>query len=83
MSKDPVIYRMKVRLFDATSSPSCAAFSLHRVGKDFGAEFESDVASTVERSFYIYDLLASAPDAESAKVVVDGHCSILSKAGFH
>jgi len=48
---------MKVHLFVATSSPSCAAFCLRRVAKDFGAEFEPVIASTVERSFYIDDLL--------------------------
>jgi len=47
ISKDPVIYRMKVHLFGATSSPGCAAFYLRRVAKDFGAEFEPVIASTV------------------------------------
>jgi len=37
----------------------------------------------VERSFYVDDLLASVPDAENAKILINGLCSILSKAGFH
>jgi len=83
ISKDPVIYRMKVDLFGATSSPSCATFCLRRVAKDFGAEFEPVIASTVKRSFYVDDLLASVPDVENAKIPINGLCSILSKAGFH
>jgi len=47
ISKHPVIYRMKVHLFDKTSSPNCTAFWLRRVAKDFGAEFELVIASTV------------------------------------
>jgi len=80
--KDPVIYRMKVHLFGATSSPSCAAFCLRRVAKDFAAEFEPVIASTVEHSFYVDDLLASVPDVENAKILINALCSILSKAGF-
>jgi len=81
ISRDPVIYRMKVHLFGATSSPRCAKFCLRRVAKDFGAEFEPVVASTVERSFYVDVLLTGVPDVENAKVLVKGFCSILSKLG--
>ena len=83
ISQDPVIYRMKVHLFGATSSPSCAAFYLRKVVKDFGAEFEPVIASTVERSLYVHDLLASVSDVENTKILINGFCSILSKAGFH
>jgi len=72
---------MKVHLFGATSSPSCAAFCLCTVAKDFGAEFEPVVASTVERSFYVDDLLASVSDAENAKILINGLGSICLKLG--
>jgi len=41
---------MKVHLFGATSSPSCAAFSLGQAALDFGHGYEPLVAPTVEEA---------------------------------
>ena len=56
---------MKVHLFGATSSPSCAAFSLRQTALDFGHGYEPLVASTVEGAAYVDDVLASVSDVEA------------------
>jgi len=73
---------MKVHLFGATSSPSCAAFSLRQAARDFGGAYEPVVASTVERCMYVDDCLTSVSDVETAIELVDGLRSLLAKAGF-
>ncbi|VDI69018.1 Hypothetical predicted protein [Mytilus galloprovincialis] len=57
---------MQVYLFGATSSPSCAAYALKKTAIDNGALFESEEASTVERNFYVDDLLKSVDTEERA-----------------
>ena len=73
---------MKVHLFGATSSPSCAAFSLRQTALDFGHGYEPLVASTVEGAAYVDDVLTSVSDVETGIKLVDGLRSMLAKAGF-
>jgi len=56
---------MKVHLFVATSSPSCAAFSLRQAALDFGHGYKPLVASTVEGAAHVDDVLASVSDVEA------------------
>ena len=49
-TKEAIPHRVKVHLFGATSSPSCAAFSLRQAALDFGDGYEPLVVSTVERA---------------------------------
>ena len=46
-------------LFEATSSPSRAAFSLRQTVYDYGTKFESSIANIVLQNFYVDDCLCS------------------------
>ena len=63
---------MQVHLFDATSSPNCAAYALKRTADDNASLFEDEVVSTVERNFYVDDCLKSVPtEDDTAKLALD------------
>ena len=53
LSKAPIPHRMKVHLFGAKSSPSCAAFCLLQTAKEFGKYFDPNVTEVVKRNFYV------------------------------
>jgi hypothetical protein len=56
---------MQVHLFGATSSPSCANFSLRKTAEDNRKDFDLEVIETVNRNFYVDDCLKST--LESAR----------------
>ena len=57
LSLDPEVYRMKVHLFGAKSSPSCATFCLRETAREFGKFFDPIIAETVLKNFYVDDCL--------------------------
>ena len=80
---EPLKYRMKVHLFGAKSSPSCAAFALLRTAKVYGKDYQPDVSTVVRENFYVDDCLVSVDDAETGKRLVKDLTELLSKGGFH
>ena len=82
LNEDPMVYRMAVHLFGATSSPSCATYALRQAATDFGPEFEPFIASAVEKNFYIDDCLLSVPNIQMGIKMAEGLRALLSKAGF-
>jgi len=81
-TKEAIPHRMKIHLFGATCSPSCAAFSLRQAALDFGHGYEPLVASTVERATYVDDVLTAVSDVETGIKLVDRLRLMLAKAGF-
>ena len=73
---------MNVHLFGATSSPSCAAFSLKRTAKDNISQFSKEAVSTVERYFYDDDLLKSVLDPSSGVKLAAELKQLLSLGGY-
>ena len=57
---------MQVHLFGATSSPSCANFSLRKTAEDNRKDFDLEVIETVNRNFYVDDCLKSTATIERA-----------------
>lgn len=82
LSLPPIAYRMKVHLFGATSSPSCASFALRQTATDFGPEFETCISSAVEECFHVDDFLISVPNAEIGFKIIEGVRSLIAKTGF-
>ena len=82
LSKNPATYRMKVHIFGATSSPSCAAFALRQTAVDFGGDYEATISTAIEQNFYLDDCLLSVPKVAMAFKMVEGLTSILRNAGF-
>lgn len=52
-------HRMTAHLFGATSSPSCACFTLRKYAEDNHTQFSSKAVDTVLSNFYIDDCLVS------------------------
>ena len=79
----PQEYMMKVHLFGATSSPSCASFALQRTAEDHKDMFDKEAVHTVKRNFYVDDCLKSVPSVETAKCLTSQLRELLAKGGFH
>ena len=63
---------MKVHLFGAKSSPSCASFCLRETAREFGNFFDAIIAETVLKNFYVDDCLISVDsDEQEVKLVRD------------
>ena len=83
VSLPPVEHRMKVHLFGATSSPSCATYALRRAAEDSREHFKQETVDTVLQNFYVDDLLKSVPSAEKAKQLIVNITAICQTGGFH
>jgi hypothetical protein len=82
LDKEPVTYYMRVHLFGATSSPSCAAFAMKRTVHDNTELFQQEVCKTVERNFYVDDCLKSVSSEKKAIGLATDIQSLLKKGGF-
>lgn len=81
-SKPYKIYRMKVHLFGAVSSPSVANFALKQTAIDFKEDFSPETCSTVAKNFYVDDCLRSTSSSKSAIKIVQELRDLLSRGGF-
>ena len=75
-------YRMTVHLFGATSSPSCANFSVRKCAEDNVTEFRAQTINTIMNNFYVDDCLTSAATEEDAMALYHELRAICSKGGF-
>ena len=79
---EPIPHRMRVHLFGAKSSPSCAAFALRHTAKEFGKFFDPEVAEAVLKCFYVDDLLTSVKDEMAAVKLIQDLRRLLQMGGF-
>ena len=73
---------MTVHLFEAKSSPSCAAFCLRETARQFAKHFNPDVVETVMKSFYVDNCLTGTNIEETAIKMIKGLRSLLAIGGF-
>ena len=78
----PEDYQMMVHLFGATSSPSCASYSLRRTARDHKDEYDAEAVNTVHRNFYVDDCLKSVGTVRKAIKLAEQLRSLLSEGGF-
>ena len=64
MEAPPSVFRMKVHLFGAGSSPGCANFGLKHLAADGAGKFDDATVRFIQRNFYVDDGLASV-DSEA------------------
>jgi hypothetical protein len=83
LSSVPREYCMKVHVFGATSSPSCASFALRRAALDQAVVYDDEVVSTTLKSFYVDDLLKSVSTVENACRISKMLTEMLGKRGFN
>ena len=79
---DPIAHRMKVHVFEAKSSPSCAAFALKQTAKEFSKLFSPKVSETVFKCFHVDDLLTSVSDEIGACKMIEDLTNLLKMGGF-
>ncbi|XP_064645133.1 uncharacterized protein LOC135498680 [Lineus longissimus] len=82
VNNDVLEYQMKVHLFGATSSPSCANFALHQTAKDNAHSYDAVVTQALMRSFYVDDYLDSRGSADIAIPMVADVRELCAKGGF-
>lgn len=75
-------FRMKVHLFGATSSPSCANFALRKCAEDHKEQFSQEGVEKVLHCFYVDDCLVSVPTEEEAVALYHDLVSICAKGGL-
>jgi hypothetical protein len=80
---EPLVYRMNVHLFGATSSPSCCNFALHRTAEKHKDDFLPNVAETVMTNMYVDDCLTSKSTKEDAKSLIRDISALCQMGGFH
>ncbi|XP_054597297.2 uncharacterized protein [Nothobranchius furzeri] len=70
MDDPPSVYRMKVHLFGAASSPGCANFGLKHLATQGDEQFSEQTVKFIQRNFYVDDGLTSVDsEAEAIQLV--------------
>jgi hypothetical protein len=80
--KEPLVYRMTVHLFGATSSTSCCNFALHQTAEKDKDDFSPKVAETVMKNMYVDDCLTSVSTKEDAKSLIRDISTLCQMGGF-
>ena len=75
--------RMSVHLFGARSSPSIACYALRRTAADNEAEFSSAAVDTIQKNFYVDDVLKSVPTEEGAVCLAHELKDLCQRGGFN
>ncbi|XP_055957967.1 uncharacterized protein LOC126823725 isoform X1 [Patella vulgata] len=78
----PDVYKMKVHIFGAVDSPSCANYAIKRTAKYNCNQFNSLVIETTLKDFYVDDLLKSVETPPEAVQLYKGLTKLLGNGGF-
>ena len=73
---------MNVHVFGGTSSLSCSNFPLQRTAKEHEQKYSKEVADTLMGDFYVYNLLKSVQDDQTAIKLMKDVATICAEAGF-
>ena len=74
--------QMQVHIFGAKDSLTCAIYALLRAAQDNSARFSPETIQTVQKNFYVDDLLKSVHSVEDAKKLVKELTELLKLGGF-
>ncbi|XP_032411399.1 uncharacterized protein LOC116714770 isoform X2 [Xiphophorus hellerii] len=66
LNSEPSVYRMKVHLFGAASSPGCCNFGLKHIASQGKNKFSKETVEFIQRGFYVDDGLASVTSTAKA-----------------
>ncbi|XP_078665802.1 uncharacterized protein LOC144908142 [Branchiostoma floridae x Branchiostoma belcheri] len=75
-------FRMKVHVFGATSSPSCANYALKRIAEDCKGQYNDEVLESLRKNFYVDDLLKSTSTVEEGGNLAKGMQEACKDGGF-
>ena len=82
ISKAATDYEMGVHVFGATSSPSCCNYALKRTAVNSKERYSSDVAETLQKNFYVDDLLKSVSNVATAIRLLNDVIEMVAAGGF-
>ena len=82
LDEPPETYHMNVHIFGAKDSPSIANFALQKTAKDNACEFDKETIETLEKDFYVDDLLKSVTTEDKAIQLLSNLTKLLNKGGF-
>ena len=74
---------MAAHVFGGSSSPSCSNFALRKTALDNEELYGKNVATILERNFYVDDVLKSFSTAEEAITVIRQVKDLCSNGGFN
>ena len=83
INAEPIDYRLKVHVFGAVSSPSCANYALRKTAMDNESNFSKAATETVIRDFYVDDMVKSMDDPLHATCLVREVRQLCLKGGFY
>ena len=82
LSKPPVHFRLKVHVFGAKSSPSCASYALRHSATLGAISYPQEVLQTVRDHFYVDDVLKSNEDLNETIRLAKDLIKLLEENGF-
>ena len=79
MEATPSVYRMKVHLFGAASSPGCANFGLKHLAAQGQAQFKENAINFIQQNFNVDEGLARVPTENEAIQLIKDSRELRSK----
>ena len=73
---------MCVHVFGGTSSPSCCNYAVKRTANDNKSRYQTDVMDTLNRNFYVHDLLKTVKNVKTAVRLLHDVINMCADAGF-
>ena len=73
---------MKVHIFGAVSSPSCATFALLKTADDNQNDYAAEIVNTIRQNFYVDDCLKAVNTVEQAIYLYENLTHLCAKGGF-
>ncbi|XP_057694568.1 uncharacterized protein LOC130917316 isoform X2 [Corythoichthys intestinalis] len=83
MEKPPAVFRMRVHLFGAASSPGCANFGLKHLADQGKSKFSQATVKFIQHNFYVDDGLLSVNLEEEALQIVREARELCDTAKLH
>ena len=81
---EPKVYRMKVHIFGASSSPSCASFALRKAAEFYTGSLNDSSMGTkaVKENMYVDDLCDGAESVQATSLLISDVKAICKNSGF-
>ncbi|XP_036007140.1 uncharacterized protein LOC110368025 [Fundulus heteroclitus] len=83
LNSEPSVYRMKVHLFGAASSPGCCNFGLKHISSQGRNKFSKETVEFIQRGFYVDDGLTSVTSTAKAIQLVKESRELCKTGNLH
>ncbi|KAL4008603.1 hypothetical protein ACER0C_002455 [Sarotherodon galilaeus] len=83
LNSEPSVYRMRVHLFGAASSPGCCNFGLKHIASQGRDRFSKETIEFIQRGFYVDDGLASVTSTVEAIQLVKESRALCKTGNLH